>query len=108
MTAVTSEELPARVNIRHAVGSSFSRTITIAQDMTGYTFAGAVVKGGAETAFTIVVNDLSPTVELVMSLTVAQINTLGVGAYSWYMAWTSGTTVRRFYSGDYAILDKDD
>jgi hypothetical protein len=106
MTTVTFQQLPSRLDIEVGLGDDWSPLLTIAQDMTGYTFSGAVVKGGVETVIAVTVTQLAPTAILRPTLTDAQITALGPGTFSWYLKWTVGSATRRSHAGEFRVMEK--
>jgi hypothetical protein len=105
MTTVTFEQLPARLDLHVGLGDDLSLLVDFDIVLTGYTFAGAVVKGGAETALTINSTSLA-TGQITIVLTDAQITALGVGTFVWYLTWTVSSASRRVLAGEFKVLDK--
>jgi hypothetical protein len=107
MTITTFQQLPSRLDIEVGLGDDWSPTLTIAKDMAGYVFSGAVTNSaGAEIVITITVTQLTPTAILRPTLTDAQITALGVGVFPWYIKWTVGGVSRRSHAGEFRIREK--
>ena len=103
MTDLT--QLPAEINIEAVVRDSFSSLVDFDIDLTGYTVTAYVdpVDGGTQTAFTIVETDLSAG-QVTISLTAAQVTTIGEGTHKWYLKWVVGvTTIRTAFAGNFKI-----
>ena len=103
MTELTQQ--PATLNITISIDDDFSYLVDFDINLTGYTFAGAVVKypeNSVETAISIATTDLTNG-QITISLTDAQITALGQGVHKWYLTWTVSGLSRRVLAGDFTI-----
>ena len=108
MTA-TLNQTPGDLNINVGLGDSLSRLLTFTQNaaplvLTGYTVTAFADKNdGTQTAFTIVNTNLAAG-QVTISLTAAQVTSLGAGTHHYYVYYTNGTIARRAAAGDFVVF----
>jgi len=106
-------ETPAELNLYIGRGGSFTRlliwytdkTKTTRKNLTGYTFAGKVEEADGSTTDIAFTDTNLAQGEVTMSLTLAQMNAIGLGTHHWYKAWTVGGESRRVVAGKFTVLD---
>jgi len=103
MTTQLTQE-PADVKISAILRDSFSSLIDFDIVMTGYTVTAYVVpaSGDDAVAFTVVNTDLSAG-QVTISLTAAQMVSIGLGMHKWYLQWVVSTTTRTAIAGDFEV-----
>jgi len=103
MTTQLTQE-PADVKISAILRDSFSSLIDFDIVMTGYTVTAYVVpaSGDDAVAFTVVNTDLSAG-QVTISLTAAQMASIGLGTHKWYLQWVVSTTTRTTIAGDFEV-----
>lgn len=98
------EQTPGELNFKISLGDDFSYLLDFDVNLTGYTFAAAVVKkDGTEQAITITETDLAAG-KITISLTDAQITALLTDARRWYLTWTVAAASRRILAGGFEIV----
>lgn len=99
------DQLPSEINISAVFRDSFSTAIDFDIDMTGYVVTAFVdiVKGDQE-AFDVAETNLSLG-QITISLTAAQMETIGVGEHAWYFQWviTATGAVRTAFAGSFEV-----
>ena len=98
------EQLPAEINISAVVRDSFSSLIDFDINLTGYTVTAYVDHhdGETQTAFTIDETNLSSG-QVTISLTAAQLTSIGIGEHKWYTKWVVGSAVRTTFAGNFTV-----
>ena len=99
------QQLPSEINISAVYRDSFSTDIDFDIDMTGYVVTAYVdILAGTEQAFTVVETDLSAG-QITISLTAAQMATIGEGEHKWYFQWvvTATAAVRTAFAGTFVV-----
>lgn len=95
---------PAEINILVAIDDSFSSLVDLSISLTGYTVTAFVDKlGGGSEEFTVVNTDLAAG-KVTISLTSAQIASIGDGLHHWYWRYTNGTISRRAFAGTFKVI----
>ena len=104
MTELT--QIPDNINITVALGDSFTSLIDFDIDLTAYVATAVVnINDGTAVSFTVVDTDLSAG-QVTISLTAAQITTIGAGNHRWYFKYVNGagSLTRRTFSGTFTVL----
>ena len=99
------QQLPSEINISAVFRDSFSTDIDFDIDMTGYVVTAFVdIVGADQEDFTVVETDLSA-VQLTISLTAAQMETIGEGTHGWFLQWviTATSAVRTAFAGAFEV-----
>jgi len=99
------EQLPSEVNISAVLRDSFTSDIDFDIDMTGYVVTAYVdIIAGDQEAFTVAVTSLALGT-FTISLTAAQMTTIGLGTHGWYLQWTITATsaVRTAFAGTFTV-----
>ena len=99
------QQLPSEINISAVLRDSFTTDIDFDIDMTGYVVTAFVdIVAGTQEEFTVVETDLSLG-QLTISLTAAQMETIGEGEHGWYLQWviTATSAVRTAFAGEFTV-----
>jgi hypothetical protein len=96
----TFQQIPGALDIEVGLGDDFSFLLDFDISLVGYTFAAYVDM----TTISVANTDLAAG-KITLSLTDAQITTIGTGPHTWYLIWTTGTTSRRILAGNFTILE---
>jgi hypothetical protein len=101
---VQIEQTPAEVDIIAAVDDSFSSLIDLDISLTGKTVAAQVdLFSGGTQAFTVVNTNLASG-QVTISLTSAQMTSIGVGEHRWFLRYYDGSSSRRAFAGRFTVI----
>jgi hypothetical protein len=98
------QQVPGELNIEVGLGDDLSMLIDFDIVLTGYSFVSKVehANGAATTNITVTATNLASG-QITISLTDAQITTIGIGTHRWYLAWTVGSSTRRVLAGMFMV-----
>ena len=95
--------IPGELNISIASINDMPILLDFDIDLSGYTFASAVKHAATSTTITVTNTDLSAG-QVTISLTDAQIGTIGGGTHKWYFKWNDGTNDFVALAGSFKVL----